>query len=97
MSNGVAYVLDEERELPKRVNPELVGLAQLQSADIELLEGLVRRHQEVTGSRRAAAILHRWEQYLPLFWKVAPHFALTEEGPQTVVMRHLESIRTGTY
>jgi hypothetical protein len=38
-------------------------------------------------------VLRRWDHYLPLFWKVAPHFALTEEGPQTVVSRHLESIR----
>ena len=35
----------------------------------------------------------RWEHHLPYFWKVAPHLALTEEGPQAVVHRHLESIR----
>jgi glutamate synthase (ferredoxin) len=93
MSNGVAYVLDERREFPKQVNPELVGLAQVTgAADIELLEGLIRRHLEVTGSARARDILARWEQVLPLFWKVAPHFALTEEGPQTVVQRHLASL-----
>jgi glutamate synthase (ferredoxin) len=98
MSNGVAYVLDETREFPKKVNPELVGLAQVtHGADIELLEGLIRRHFEVTGSRRAWQILERWDQYLPLFWKVAPHFALTEEGPQTVVQRHLDSLRAGAH
>jgi glutamate synthase (ferredoxin) len=94
MSNGVAYVLDESRELPKKVNPELVGLAQVTgAADIELLEEMIRHHLEVTGSARAADILARWEYYLPLFWKVAPHFALTEEGPQTIVQRHLSSLR----
>ncbi len=98
MSNGVAYVLDESREFPKKVNPELVGLAQVTGeADIELLEGLIRRHLEVTGSARAQHILDRWDQYLPLFWKVAPHFALTEEGPQTIVQRHLASIRAGAF
>ena len=90
----MAYVLEEERDLPRKVNPELVGLAQVTAAaDIELLEGLVRRHFEATGSARAWQILERWDHYLPLFWKVAPHFALTEEGPQTVVQRHLSSLR----
>jgi glutamate synthase (NADPH/NADH) large chain/glutamate synthase (ferredoxin) len=97
MSNGVAYVLDESRDFPKKVNPELVGLAQLTATDLELLEGMVRRHFEVTGSTRAWDILSHWDSYVPLFWKVAPHFALTEEGPQTVVMRHLGSIRAGMH
>jgi glutamate synthase domain-containing protein 3 len=97
MSNGVAYVLDEARDFPKKVNPELVGLAQVTgAADIELLESMIRRHFEVTGSARAWEILERWDAYLPLFWKVAPHFALTEEGPQTIVQRHLASLRAST-
>jgi glutamate synthase domain-containing protein 3 len=94
MSNGVAYVFDEKREFPKNVNEELVGLEQVtRAADADLLRALVERHTEVTDSPRAKAILARWEHNLPLFWKVAPHLALTEEGPQTVVYRHLESIR----
>ena len=94
MSNGVAYVFDERREFPKDVNAELVGLEQVtRAADIDLLRALVERHAALTGSARARQILGRWEHYLPLFWKVAPHLALTEEGPQAVVHRHLESIR----
>jgi hypothetical protein len=31
---------------------------------------------------RARSILARWDTYLPYFWKVAPHLALTEEGPR---------------
>jgi glutamate synthase (ferredoxin) len=94
MSNGVAYVFDEKREFPKNVNEELVGLEQVtRAADADLLRALIERHAELTGSARARAILARWEHHLPLFWKVAPHLALTEEGPQTVVYRHLESIR----
>jgi glutamate synthase (NADPH/NADH) large chain/glutamate synthase (ferredoxin) len=96
MSNGVAYVLDESRDLPKKLNPELVGMQQVTAdADIVLLQTMVSRHLDATGSRRAKEILDRWDSYLPLFWKVAPHFALTEEGPMTVVHRHLESIKAG--
>jgi glutamate synthase domain-containing protein 2/glutamate synthase domain-containing protein 3 len=94
MSNGVAYVFDEKREFPKKVNEELVGLEQVtRAADADLLHALIERHAELTGSARAGTILARWDHYLPYFWKVAPHLALTEEGPQTVVYRHLESIR----
>ena len=98
MSNGVAYVLDESREFPKRINPELVGLAQVTSpADIEILQTLIRRHLELTGSRRAAAILTDWDTYLPLFWKAAPHLALTEDGPMTIVNRHLKSLKESVH
>jgi glutamate synthase domain-containing protein 3 len=54
MSNGVAFVLDERGDFRSRVNQELVGLEQVTNPeDIELLEALIRRHQEVTGSVRA--------------------------------------------
>jgi glutamate synthase (ferredoxin) len=96
MSNGVAYVLDEKREFPKRINPELVGLAQVTSTlDVEMLRTLIQRHLDLTGSPRARRILATWEQALPLFWKVAPHNALTEDGPMTVIQRHLDSLREG--
>ena len=97
MSNGLAYVLDEEGDFRTRVNQELVGLEQVTTAEgIELLEAMVRRHMELTGSPRAERILAQWRQYLPKFWKVVPKFALTEEGPMTVVRRHLEGLRAQT-
>ncbi len=75
-----------------------MGLGQVTgAADIEFLEGLIRRHFEVAGSRRAWDILEHCDGALPLFWKVAPHLALTEEGPQTVVQRHLASLRAGAH
>ena len=94
MSNGVAFVLDERGDFRTRVNQELVGLEQVTAPeDIELLEALIRRHGELTGSKRAASILDEWKLTLPKFWKVAPKFSLTEEGPMTVVRRHLESLK----
>jgi len=98
MSNGVAYVLDESRDFPKKINPELVGLAQVTAAaDIEIMETLIRRHFELTGSKRAQQILENFDGYLPLFWKAAPHFALTEDGPMTIVNRHLRSLKDGSH
>jgi glutamate synthase (ferredoxin) len=94
MSNGVAFVLDERGDFRARVNQELVGLEQVTAPeDIELLEALVRSHVELTGSRRGRQILSQWRLNLPKFWKVAPKFAITDEGAMTVVRRHLESVR----
>ena len=94
MSNGIAFVLDDEGDFRTRVNQELVGLEQVTTPEyIELLEAMIRRHLDLTGSRRAKRILGEWRLYLPKFWKVVPKFALTEEGPMTVVRRHLEGLR----
>ena len=97
MSDGIAYVLDEEGDFRTRVNQELVGLEQVTTPEgIELLEAMIRRHLDLTESPRAKRILDDWRLYLPRFWKVMPKFALTEEGPMTVVRRHLEGLRAQT-
>ena len=94
MSNGVAFVLDERGDFRTRVNQELVGLEQVtEPNDIELLEALITRHHELTQSKRARQILDDWRLFLPKFWKVAPKLALSEEGPMTVVRRHLDSLK----
>ena len=95
MSNGVGFVFDERGDFRARVNQELVGLEQVTDPeDIELLERLIQRHLEQTGSDRAAEILGDWRRALPKFWKVAPKFAASEEGAMTVARRHLESLKS---
>ena len=80
MSNGVAYVLDETASLEARVNTDMVEVAALDETDVDLLQRLVREHEEKTASPRARTILVQWEDYLPLFRKVAP-----TEGVRTLV------------
>ena len=72
MSNGVAYVIDEPGTLDSRVNKDMVELFPLDEADLRLLQRLVREHEEKTASPRARTILVQWEQFAPLFRKVAP-------------------------
>lgn len=94
MSNGIAYVLDETGDFPARLNPELVAIKRIASEeDEEMLRSLILRHVQLTASPRGQTILNHWETFLPLFWKVAPHTAISEEGPMTVIHRHLASIR----
>jgi glutamate synthase domain-containing protein 3 len=72
MSNGVAYVLDEEGIAASRVNTELVHLERvMRSEDLELLYSLVREHFEHSGSLRAQELLDAWDFYRSQFWKVA--------------------------
>ncbi|MEU4193778.1 glutamate synthase large subunit [Kribbella sp. NPDC026611] len=69
MSGGVAHVLDLDRAL---VNPELVDLLPLTEDESELLHDLVRRHQEETGSERAAKLLADWPAAATRFTTVLP-------------------------
>src|SRR5579883_1306875 len=74
MSAGVAYVLDEAGDFPRKVNTELVHLARLtDAADAEPLLRLLRDHVAATDSARARDILDRWDAYAPKFWKVLPY------------------------
>jgi glutamate synthase domain-containing protein 3 len=93
MSNGIAYVLDEHDTFESNLNPELVTISRISAPeDIEMLQGLIQRHVKLTGSVRGQEILDGWDRYLPLFCKVAPESS-SEEGAQTIIRRHLESLR----
>ena len=74
MSGGIAYVLDEKRDLYMRLNKSLVALESVsEKHDIEMLRRLIEEHIEATGSPKAKLILERFEEYIPLFKKVIPH------------------------
>ena len=95
MSNGIAYVFDEYGHFPSMLNPEMLAIKRVtDEPDIEIVQALIQRHVQLTESPRGQEILERWDEFRPLFWKVAPHSAMTEEGPQTIIHRHLESLRS---
>ena len=74
MSGGIAYVLDEHGDFPRRCNTEMVSLCRLEDPEeIAEVRTLIRRHAEYTGSDRAARILEAWEQMVPKFVKVYPN------------------------
>jgi len=73
MTGGVAYVLDERGILEARCNREHVDLEPLAHPADELrVMRLLSDHAGLTGSRRAREVLDRWEQYRPLFRRLAP-------------------------
>ncbi|MEJ7711199.1 MAG: hypothetical protein WKF84_15365 [Pyrinomonadaceae bacterium] len=74
MSGGSAYVLDDQVELKSRCNLEMVQLFHLEDLEeIELLQSLLARYVEHTGSRRASEVLDAWDAYEHLFVSVVPN------------------------
>ena len=69
MSGGVAYVLDLAEA---RVNPEMVDVEPLTTADAADLRGIVAAHAEATGSAVAAALLADWAAAQSRFAKIMP-------------------------
>ena len=74
MSGGVAFIFDEEENFRKLYNPDMVGLEAVESdEDVSLLQGLLERHLEWTGSEKAQRILEDWDDCLSKFIKVMPN------------------------
>ena len=74
MSGGIAYVLDTDGQFATHgCNREMVDLEAVEAADdIELVQGLIRQHRDLTGSAVAGRILADWDACLPTFVKVMP-------------------------
>jgi glutamate synthase (ferredoxin) len=95
MTNGVAFVLDEEGQFERRTNREDVGIERVVSDDdAEVLRSVVQRHFDATGSARAEDILGGWERYLKMFWKVVPHPARGKQQ-STVLAAKAQAPRPG--
>jgi len=69
MSGGIAYVLDLD---PDKVNPEMIDLDPLTSADAEELHEILQKHYEATESSVAHLLLEDWITGLGRFTKVMP-------------------------
>jgi glutamate synthase (ferredoxin) len=74
MSGGIAYVLDENGDFPRKCNMEMVKLYKLDDPEeIELVQAMIRRHAEYTKSDRAWKVLALWDEMVPKFVKVYPN------------------------
>ena len=74
MSGGIAYVLDENRDLYKRLNKELVSFEEVTGKyDVLGLKDLIREHVSYTNSEKGKRILEHFSEYLPKFKKIVPH------------------------
>ena len=68
-----AYVVDETGDFRSVCcNRDSVDLEPLDTGDVSIVQGLIRRHQTLTGSPRAQWILEHWDALLPKLIKVFP-------------------------
>ena len=74
MSGGVAYVLDENNDLYRKVNKSLVSTEELANKyDVLELKAMIEDHVKYTNSIRGKEILDNFEEYLPKFKKIIPY------------------------
>ena len=74
MSGGIAYVLDEDSNLYKKLNKGLVSFeAVTDKYDVQELKDMVTEHVKCTNSPKGKEILENFKSYLPKFKKIIPH------------------------
>ncbi|PWH14078.1 MAG: glutamate synthase large subunit [Ardenticatenia bacterium] len=73
MSGGIAYVLDETGDFPRRCNQSMVWLERLENAEeVEQVRRMIERHAEYTRSQKARHVLENWGEMVSRFVKVMP-------------------------
>jgi glutamate synthase (ferredoxin) len=72
MSGGIAYVLDEKGDFPKKCNTQMVGLEKPDAEDLARLKAMIENHAINTKSTRASKILADWDKFSGKFVKVLP-------------------------
>ena len=73
MSGGIAYVLDQDHSLYRRINKDMVALQELtEKYDIAELGDILTEYVAETGSKLGRRILNDFEAYIPFFKKVVP-------------------------
>jgi len=74
MSGGIAYVLDADSDLYKKLNKELVSFeAVIEKYDVLELKEMIAEHVKYTNSAKGKEILDDFKTYLPKFKKIIPH------------------------
>ncbi|HEX3701889.1 MAG TPA: glutamate synthase large subunit [Vicinamibacterales bacterium] len=71
MSGGTAYVFDPGARLGLRCNLDLASIGPLDLSDQARVRALLDAHRLATGSRKARALLQRFDQAIPCFRRVA--------------------------
>lgn len=91
MTGGLGYFLDEEGNFEAKVNPEIVKIQRICTAEGEAqLKELITIHVEKTGSKKGQLILDNWANYVPKFWQVVP--PSEAENPEVKAQKELTTV-----
>ena len=73
MSGGIAYVLDRDSDLYKKVNKSMVKIERVSDKyDVQELKSMIKEHVAYTNSEIGKEILDHFKDYLPKFKKIIP-------------------------
>ncbi len=71
MSGGIAYVLDKDHSLYRRINKDMIELEEVsEKVDREELKSILEDYVKSTGSKRGKEILDNFDEELLCFKKV---------------------------
>ena len=74
MSGGMAFILDENKTLADRINPEMVEIVRIDTEAMEAyrvyLKELLTEYADKTRSEFGQNVLQNFSRYLPHFWLV---------------------------
>jgi glutamate synthase (ferredoxin) len=88
MSGGIAYVLDMDHSLYRRMNKDMTMLQELtEDYDIAELRGILEDYVHETSSALGQKILSSYSEYLPYFKKIVPR---DYQRMLTAISRHEE-------
>ncbi len=74
MSGGIAYVLDEDASLYRKLNKTMVSLEPVTDKyDVLELKEIITEHVAYTNSKKGKEIFDHFSAYLPKFKKIVPH------------------------
>ncbi|MCF0186326.1 MAG: glutamate synthase large subunit, partial [Bacteroidaceae bacterium] len=74
MSGGIAYVLDEDATLYRKLNKSMVSMEFVTDKyDVLELKEIITEHANLTGSKKAKEIVDNFSEYLPKFKRIVPH------------------------
>jgi glutamate synthase (ferredoxin) len=74
MSGGIAYVLDENSDLYRKLNKGMVSMEPVNDKyDVFELKEIISAHVAYTNSEKGKQILDNFGAYLPKFKKIIPH------------------------
>ncbi len=73
MSGGIAYVLDQDSDLYKKINKSMVNIERVTDKyDVQELKEMIQEHVSYTNSEIGKEILENFKDYLPKFKKIIP-------------------------
>jgi len=91
MTGGLGYFLDEEGNFEAKINPEIVKIQRICTAEGEAqLKELITNHVNKTGSKKGQLILDNWANYVPKFWQVVP--PSEAETPEVKAQKELTTV-----